>query len=325
MRFLKAFTALVIILSLAVLGGCSVGGGQVASGGKAEKGKIKVITTIFPLYDFSSNIGGDRIEIYNLLPPGAEPHHWEPSPGDLLKVGKADVFIFSGAGLESWVEGVLGNTDSTRIMVVDSSQGLNLLEGNKEEQEEHGAVGGHEINAVHSGTDPHIWLDPVNAQMMVDNILAGLVKADPANKDYYTENATKYKSRLSELDERYKAGLSGAKIKYFVVSHDAFGYMARRYGLEQLPLRGLSADSEPSPARMAEIIGLIKKYGIKHIFYETLVSPKVSEAIAREAGVEILVLDPVGGLTEEEVARGKNYITLMEANLENLRISCEAR
>ncbi|MCL5057738.1 MAG: metal ABC transporter substrate-binding protein [Actinobacteria bacterium] len=301
-KFLRP-VALLIIMAL-FLAGCSGG-----PPGRSSGGKIRVCATTYPLYDFAKNIGGDRIEAFMLLPPGAEPHHWEPAPGDIIKISGSDVLVYNGAGLESWLENTLIQVDRNKTAVVDSSSGVDLIRGEDGEQ----------------GQDPHIWLDPVNAQKMVDNILEGLVKADPANKDYYAANAREYKARLAELDGRYRAALSGAGIRQIVVSHDAFGYLARRYGLEQISARGLSADSEPSPARLAEIVELVREHHIKYIFYETLVSPKVSETIAEEAGVGTLVLNPVAGLSEEEMAGGEDYLKIMGENLENLKAACEAR
>ncbi|MFZ5646888.1 MAG: metal ABC transporter substrate-binding protein [Bacillota bacterium] len=326
---------ILIMFILAVISGCAAGDRKtaVAAGGGKDPGpssgtgeKVRVTATIFPLYDFARNIGGDRVEVYSLLPPGAEPHHWEPAPGDLVMLGKSKVLLYNGAGLESWLESALKNVDRSKMTVVDCSAGVTLIGGR-----EHDGDGGdqkEDHKEEHKGgemSDPHIWLDPANAAVMVDNILSGMVKADPANSDYYTENAGKYKARLADLDGKYRSALAGAAIKHFVVSHDSFGYLARRYGLEQVPIRGLNADSEPGPARMAEIVDLVRKYRIKYIFYETLVSPRVSEAIARETGARTLVLNDVAGLTEKEISQGKNYLSVMEENLQNLKTACEAR
>ncbi len=322
----KLLGCLVVLLTgVITLSGCSVGGSKERAPGDSAGGKIVVYTTIFPLFDFTRNIAGDRAEVVSLLPLGADPHHWEPAPGDLVKLGGADVFVYCGAGLESWVEGALKNSRRGKMIVVDSSRGVKLMEGGE------GAAGEHRREEKakdkhghhHGAVDPHIWLDPVNAAVMVDNILAGLIKADPANSDFYTSNAQKYKERLTGLDIRYRSALEGARVKKFVVSHDAFGYMAARYGLEQVPIRGLTADAEPGPARMAEIADIIRTHRIKYVFFETLASPKVSEALARETGAGTLMLNPAHGLTDGEMALGKDYITIMEENLKNLKKACE--
>lgn len=313
-------------LMVAAFSGCSGGSGKDSVTAAGTVQKVRVAATIYPIYDFARNVGGDRVEVYSIMPPGAEPHHWEPSPGDLVRLGKSNVIVYNGVGMEPWLENALKNVDSGKMTVVDCSAGVELIEGKDSDghQEEHEG----DKKEAHKGEeahDPHIWLDPANAAVMVDNILSGLMKADPANSDYYKENTRKYKERLADLDGKYKSSLAGEKTRHFVVSHDSFGYLARRYGLEQVPIRGLNADSEPSPARMAEIVELVKVYGIEYIFYETLVSPKVSEAIARETGAGTLVLNDVAGLTEDQISQGKNYLTVMEENLENLKTACKAR
>lgn len=307
---------------LAALSGCTSGSGKEAGTAAVKGDKVRVTATIYPLYDFASNVGGEKVELRSLLPPGAEPHHWEPAPRDLVKLGESKVLIYNGVGMEPWLDKTLKNVDRGSIVLVDCSAGVKLIEGEKHDGHEGGHKDDHKKGEM---SDPHIWLDPANAALMVDNILSGLVKADPANRDYYTENAVKYKAKLADLDDRYKSALAGAGIRKFVVSHDSFGYLARRYGLEQVPIRGLSADSEPGPARMAEIVGLVREHGIKYIFYESLVSPGVSEAIARETGARTLVLNDMAGLTEKEISQGKNYLSVMEENLEKLKIACEAR
>ncbi|MCL6611131.1 MAG: metal ABC transporter substrate-binding protein [Peptococcaceae bacterium] len=305
--------AAVALAAVILTAGCGGGRGERVNAGPAG-GKVEIYTTIFPLYDFARNIGGDRVEVACLLPPGADPHHWEPTPGELVKIQNSDVFVYCGAGLERWAENALKSVGpGRRRVVVDCSRGIELLEGSGHGDE-------HE-----SGADPHIWLDPVNAGIMVDNILAGLIAADPANKEYYAANAANYKERLADLDRRYREALAETKVKKFVVSHAAFGYLARRYGLEQASVRGLAADTEPSPSRMAEIVDLVRKHGIKYIFLEPLTSPRVSEAIARETGAGILVLNPIAVLTGEELKSGKNYLSLMEENLENLKMALEAK
>lgn len=326
----RLFGILAVLLAAAVLAAGCGGGRQEKAAAGAGGGKITVYTTVFPIYDFARNVGGERVEIVNLLPPGADPHHWEPTPGDLARIGRAHVFAYCGAGLEAWAKNALKSVDRDKTAVVDCSRGIELLEaenggsgGGSAGNESHGASGGN--GHGHGLTDPHVWLDPANAGIMVDNILAGLTRADPAGRDYYTANAAAYKDRLDRLDGRYREALAGAGVKQFVVSHAAFGYLARRYGLEQVTVRGLTADGEPGPARMAEIVDLIRRQKIKYVFFESLTSPRVSEAIAREAGAGILPLHPIAALTGKEWEEGKSYLSLMEENLENLKQACQAR
>jgi zinc transport system substrate-binding protein len=303
--------------------------------------KISVVTTIFPLYDFTKNIAGDRADVQNLVPPGSEPHNWEPTPKEMVNITKAGLFVYTGANLESWVDKMLDSIDAPNMVVVNASKNIAILSmaPGAEEHEHHkespdhesdlkkeevsnGSEHEHEHEHEHDGSvDPHIWVDPVNAKSIVDNILAGMIAVDPANSDYYTANASAYKAKLDQLDADYKTALAGAKGKEFITSHAAFGYLAQRYGIEQVSVRGLSPEAEPTPSRMAEVINTVKQHGIKYIFFESLVSPKLSETIARDTGAKTLVLNPVGGLTGEELAAGKDYISVMRENLNNLKIA----
>lgn len=320
-----------------------------------QQDQFKVYTSIYPLYDFAKNVGGDKIIVKNIVPAGAEVHHWEPSPQDVAEMSNADIIILSGTGVEPWADKVLGVIDQNKVKIIYGGQNIELIEGVKHEHEEHdhdkdahkedthqvetgkheehdhdhakeGAhqseTGKHEEDAHHHGDkDPHVWLDPLNAKVMVDNILAGLLAVDEKNKAFYEANAEAYKKELDKLHEEYQSALAQTKIKEFVTSHAAFGYLAKRYGLTEIPVRGLSAESEPSPASMAAIIKLAKEKNIQHIFFETLVSPKVSQAIAGELKAETLVLNPLEGLSDQEMAAGENYQSVMRKNLENLKIA----
>jgi len=316
MRLLLFAGLLIIFLFTA---GCT---GQ--SGSKADKTtsgttpaadrKLIVITTIYPLYDFAANAGKDRVELINLVPAGAEPHEWEPSPKDLAELSHADVFIYCGAGLESWTGKALEAINAKNLIVVDASQNIPLLSGS-----------GGEPETAHdpSRTDPHVWVDPNNARQMVENITAGLIEADPAHQEDYRRNTAGYQSKLEALDQKYQRELAGAKLREFITSHDAFGYLASRYNLVQVPIRGLSPEAEPTPAKMAEVIREARTKNIKYIFFESLVSPKVSEVIAAEIGAATLVLNDAAGLTPEEMKSGRDYIAVMEENLENLKKALE--
>ncbi|MEW6697962.1 MAG: metal ABC transporter substrate-binding protein [Bacillota bacterium] len=298
-----------------------------------QQDQLKVYTSIYPLYDFANNVGGDKIIVKNIIPAGAEAHHWEPSPQDVAEMSKADVIILSGTGVEPWADKVLGAIDQTKVKIIYGGQNIQLIEGAKHKHEEHdhdhakegvhqSETGKQEEDAHHHGDkDPHVWLDPLNAKVMVDNILAGLLAVDEKNKAFYQANAEAYKKELDKLHEEYQSALAQTKIKEFVTSHAAFGYLAKRYGLTEIPVRGLSAESEPSPGSMAEIIKLAKEKNIQHIFFETLVSPKVSQAIAGELKAETLVLNPLEGLSDQEIAAGENYQSVMRQNLENLKIA----
>lgn len=300
-RIILNMLALILLAGVAV--GCQTNGENQPN---QAKDTLKVYTSIYPLYDFAKQVGGTKVQVENIVPPGAEPHDWEPSPQDLAKLTKADVLILSGTGVEHWGDKILNNLDSKKLTVIQAGQRIDL------------------IGKTNAQSDPHVWLDPLNAKIMVEEIFTGLVKADPNNKSYYQANANQLQQALDKLHLEYQGSLTKAKTKEFITSHAAFGYLAKRYGLIEIPVRGLTVESEPSPADMATIVELARQKNIDIIFCETLVNPKVSETLASELQAKTLVLNPLEGLSEQELATGENYLSVMRKNLANLKIALGA-
>jgi zinc transport system substrate-binding protein len=301
-----------------VLSGCA-GKSENSSEGSASAGpaadagkKLKVVTTFYPMYEFSKQIGGDHADVVALIPPGAEPHDWEPSAKDMAQIKEADVFVYNGI-VEGWAQQALDSAASGKRVAVEASSGIDLMEGLPEEEEP-----GHHDNESEHVLDPHVWLDPVLAQQEVATILAGFEKADPANAADYKKNAEGFTAKLKELDTAYRTGLKNVKLKDFVTQHAAFGYLAKQYGLTQIPIAGLSPDQEPSPEKMAEIVKFAKEHQVKTIFFETLVDPQVAQTVANEIGAKTDVLNPLEGLTEEDKKNNLDYIGIMKQNLEAL-------
>lgn len=288
--------------------------------------KIKVVTSNYPMYDFTKRIAGDTLEVVNLVPPGTEPHDWEPSVQDIAQLEEAKAFIYNGAGMEAWVEKVLESLNNKELLVVEASQRVDLLKAEEHEEEhhhehehEHEHEGHEEYHHHHGEWDPHVWLSLRAAQVEMENIKNLLVEVNPEQKEVYEENYQKAIKEFQSLDEEYKTALSSFKGKEIVVAHEAFAYLCRDYDLHQLGIEGVFADSEPSPAKMKEIIDFVKEHQVKVIFFETLASPKVAEAIAKETGASTDMLNPLEGLTEEEIAAGKDYLSVMRENLESLK------
>ena len=275
----------------------------------AGSAKPVIVTTIYPLYDFTKQVTGGNADVKLLVPAGVEPHDWEPSPADLITIRNCDVFIYNGAGLEAWVDKIQ-NTVLKGKKVINAAKSVPVLAAQYDEE------GG---PAEAGDLDPHIWLDPVNVMSIVDAIRQAVAGSDPVHKLEYQKNAEAYKQQLNTLHQQYVEGLQGRKTNEIVTSHAAFGYMAKRYGFQQIAIMGLSPEAEPTAAKMAETIEYVKSQGIKYIFFETLVNPKLSEVIAAEAGAQTLVLNPIEGLTDDEIAQGQNYITEMQMNLVNLK------
>ncbi len=282
---------LFLIIGLLALTGCS---------SETEKSgdytKPQVYASFYGIYDLVSAIGGDKIDVYNMVPSGTEPHDWEPSTKDMAKLSQADILFYNGMGMESWIDKVKASAGDN-VYYSELSQGI----------------------GDENSSDPHIWLDPQNALKMAEKIKDVLCERDYVYKDYYEKNFNSLASEITAVDEEYKAALSDIKDNKIVVAHEAYGWLCSAYGLEQIAIEGLSAEGEPSPSKMQELINTINENNIKYIFYEELVSPKVAQSLADETGAELLELNPFEGLSDEEISQGKNYISVMRENLENLK------
>jgi len=267
------------------------------------------------MYFLTSEIAGDKAEIITMVPSGAEPHDWEPTPKLAIELNKADMLIFNGAGMETWIDKILSIIDKDRTKVVDASMGIKLMKS-----EEHNEEDEHEKESHHHGSyDPHIWVSPKRAMQQAQNIYDALLEADPDNAEYYGQNKLELDSKLIKLDKDIRDASKTFNSNVIVVSHEAFGYFAYDYGFEQVAIRGVNPQDEPSPSEMAELVRLCRDNGVKYVFFEKLTSPKLSETLAREVGAGTLVLNNAAGLSQEDINSGKDYVTVMYENIENLK------
>jgi len=274
-----------------------------------NRNKISVVTSFYPLYFFAAKIGGDKVAVKNITPSGAEPHDYDPSTRDIADIEKSNILVLNG-GVESWGNKIRDNVKGTGVIVITAGDGLLTQQVNEDGQNQ---------------TDPHVWLDPILAKKEAHKIADGLMKADSVNAKYYLENETALDNQLDSLDISYKNGLSSCKEKDIITSHAAFGYLATRYHLTQVPIAGLSPDAEPSAKQLADIATFARVHNINYIFFESLVSPKLSQTIATEIGAKTLVLDPIEGVSDADMKIGKNYLTIMENNLTNLQTALDCK
>ncbi len=272
--------------------------------------KIRATVSFYPLFFFASQIGGDKIEAINITPSGAEPHDYEPTAQDVAQIERSDVLILNGGQLESWGDKIKENLGGKKVMVVTAAEGLTTQEMEEE---------GKKIQ------DPHVWLDPVLAKKEVEVIAQTFIKKDSINKAYYEQNTKQLQEKLDALDAQFRQGLQNCLQKNIVTSHAAFGYVASRYNLKQVPIAGLSPDSEPSPQQLAEVARFAKTNNVKYIFFETLVSPRLAQTIAKEVGAKTLVFNPLEGLTKEQKDAGKDYLSIQKENLDNLKVALECK
>ncbi|WP_342565478.1 zinc ABC transporter substrate-binding protein [Paenibacillus sp. FSL R7-0345] len=325
----------------------------------ADKLDIKV--SFYPIYEFTRQIAGDLADVELLVPAGVEPHDWEPTAQDMARITDADMLIYNGAGMESWTGQVVDGASGSKLIAVEASKGLEIMESAEGEEAGHDHEHAEEAHSAddhdhehadeahsaddhdhehadeaqaandhdhehghahdHGGLDPHVWLAPSLAIQEVRTIEAALAAAAPAHAAAFKANADSYVTELEQLDKDFKDGLSNTKRKDFITQHAAFGYLAKEYGLTQVPIAGLSPEQEPSAAQMAEIVEFAKANNVKTIFFETLVSSSVAETIAHEIGAKTAVLNPLEGLTDEERSSNLDYIAIMRLNLEALKIA----
>jgi|WetSurMetagenome_2_1015567.scaffolds.fasta_scaffold11817_3 zinc transport system substrate-binding protein len=290
--------------------------------------KLKVVASFYPLYYFAAEIGGDKAEVINLTTAGIEPHDFEPTAQDIIKIQKSRLLILNGMGLESWGKNIKDIIDPKKTSIILASFGIidgGVCSINIAKYYPLPLTNQQLNNLCQNQMDPHIWIAPFMAENIVKNILDGFVKIDPANAEYYQANAESLKNKLTALDSQYQTGLSNCQIKTFITSHNAFGYLAQIYDLKQIAIAGLTPDAEPSPAQLADIVKQAKADNTKYIFFESLDSPKLAQTVAAEIGAQTLPLNPLEGLTSEEIAQGKNYFTVEQNNLTNLQtaLACQ--
>ena len=275
--------------------------------------KVRILATVFPLREFAAAVAGERGEASLLLPTGAGVHNWQPRPGDIARLAECDLLLFIGSGLEPWLPSLLRAFPGGRFRMFEAASGLALAESGEE-------PGHDEEDRAHGPLDPHVWLDFELDLHIVDGIAAELGRIDPDGRPLFAVNADKLKSRLTALDRRFREGLAGCRGKSLVLAgHGAFGYLARRYGLVQKALYGLSPDSQPRPQDLMAAVDYCRKHGIRTVFFENSVPPDLSKTLAREIDGRVLLLDAGHNLTRGQQAAGLGFFDLMEENLARLR------
>ena len=297
---------------------------------------LSVVASIYPLGYFTERIGGDRVTVTTLVGPGVEAHGFEPTASDLRTIGAADLVVMNGLELEPWLERALDALEDSDTRVVleaaDESQAIagamhgHEDEGHEEEGEGHDHEGeGHEEEGeghAHE-LDPHMWLDPVLAVVQVERIRDALINADADNANVFRENAAALINELNELHAEFSQALSSCRHDHFVTSHAAYGYLAARYAVEQIPIAGLSPEAEPSPQQLAEITDRIIDLGLGHVLVEPVVAGTLEETIQRETGIELIPIHAIESVTQAELDAHDDYFGLMRDNLASLKLSLE--
>ncbi len=263
---------------------------------------IHIVASFYPVAEFARQAGGSLVDVTTVTPAGVEPHEYEPTSQQVAAMYDADVFLYNGGGIDAWAERIALELEGRGVATVNMSK----------------VVGA-------SVSDPHFWLDPVFAQAEVTLIKNAVMSVDPTHAADYTQNAEAYNAVLAALFADYTSGLAVCDNRTVVTSHDAFAYLAARYHFDTVAIAGLSPEEEPSAGRIAEIAELAKEKNIGYIFFETLVSPRLSQTVANEIGASTLVFNPLEGLTDDDIAAGKSYVSVMRENLSNLRTAMVCR
>ncbi len=303
--------------------------------------KPTVVATFFPIAEVSRAVLGDLANVVVITPEGTEPHDYEPTPKQIEQILSADVFFMNGAGLDPWGEKLHTDLETKQVTVLELTDGMALKEGGAHEhhndaahketvehhnEDEHAAEEFHadEVGHTHedeTGKDPHVWLDPTVMMRAATALRDEMMSIDPNNATQYAQQTQVFLSALESLDQAYKTGLSTCEKDSIIVSHDAFAYLSGRYGFTTHAIAGLSPSAEPSAKQLSQLAEEAKENKTEYIFFESLVSPKLAETLAAEVGAKTLVLTPIEGRNEEEAAANATYISLMEQNLNNLKIA----
>lgn len=307
--WLKFFCFGFVLCLIIMSSGCR--GGSVSHISAPGVSAISIITTSYAMEYFAERVGGDRATVENLLKPGTDAHSFDPSPSDIGKLYTSDLLLLSGLGFEEWIDNVTNAIGSDGPTVINV--GLSLVE-----EIEGVMTAGHDHGDTFNELDPHVWLDPHLANKQVGAIAEALIEIDPDGADVYNANRAKVGTELEDLDSRFEAGLSSCRQGRFITSHAAFGYLASRYGLEQVPISGPSHGTEPGPLDLVSIIDTIKEFEIQYVMREIVVISPFTETIAREVGVEVLPIYSIESLTIDQSQAGEDYFSLMDDNLEGL-------
>ena len=321
MKLFKKFILFVVAFAL-IVPGVSV----------HAQDKKTVMTTFYPVYYLASRIGGEAVNVEMLLESGQDAHSYESTAKDAVAVQEADLFIYQDDEMEFFVSDLLSIVDQEATQVLESTEGIELLSGdhNHEEEEhdheheegheeEHGHEHDHEHEEGHSHEfDPHTWLDPNFYSQQAENVKNALIELDPANEATYTENAAKLSEELTALNEEFNVGLADLENRTIVVQHEAFGYLAHAYDLEELAISGLANNAEPSAKQLAEMTNVVNERNIQVIYVDPTTSTTISETVSQATGAELRPLRTLEFITEEEIEQGEDYFSIMRENLAQL-------
>ncbi len=331
---LKSFIGVLILAALmfvtAACGDDSANGSEDSDAAANEE--LTIYTTVYPLQYFAEQVAGEEASVESILPAGSNPHNYEPTSEEIVKVAESDAFIYNGAGLEPYAKQISDSIESEGVKIVEASDGIDFIEhvhshedGDHEghdhgDEEEHADdhEEGHEDEHHHGDKDPHVWLDPIRSIQLAENIKDTLVELKPDQKEEFNKNFEELKGKLENLDKEFHDQLEKLPGNEIIVSHAAYGYWEQNYGIGQIAISGLSPTNEPSQKEIQNIIDTAETHGLNYVLFEQNVTPKVAEVVRKEIDAETLRIHNLSVLTEEDVSNEEDYFSLMEGNLEVL-------
>jgi zinc transport system substrate-binding protein len=329
-KFVGVLSLFTVIFALAACGEEATNSSESEKESQESNEELKIFTTVYPFQFFAEQIAGNQASVESILPPGSDPHTYEPTTKEIVEIAESDAFIYNGAGLESYAKQISESIQSEDVKILEASKGIDLEEhvhNHEGEEDSHESEHTHEEEGSqedehaghnHGDQDPHVWLDPIRSIQLAEHIKDILVELKPEQEEVFNKNFEELKGKLENLDQEFHTQLESLPRNKIIVSHAAFGYWEKAYGIEQVAVSGLSPTNEPSQKEVQTIIETAEKHGLNHVFFEQNVTPKVADVVRKEIDAEALRIHNLSVLTEEDIKNNEDYFTLMQHNLEEL-------
>ena len=311
-KLIKVCISLLLVISLFSACGVKKENTEKGQQNRVKSDKLQIYTTIYPLQFLAEQIGNGYVEVENITPPGTEAHSFDPTQKTVVKIAQSDMFIYSGTGMEGFADKIKQTVKNEKVSIVKAAEGIKLINAKNTEVQE-----GKQEKEL--DVDPHVWLDPIRAIKMAENIKEALIQLKPDAKDDFEKNFHALKLKLESLDQEFRDIVTKAPKKTFVVSHSAYGYWEDVYGLKQIGISGLSPTNEPSSQKLKEIIELAKENNISYVLFEPNLSNKVASVVKREVGADSLTLHNLESLTAHEIQNKDDYLSVMKSNILSLQ------
>lgn len=319
-KTVQAATLLLFLIVSILFAGCNQSSNEIEKKKESKEQTLKIYTTLYPLEDFTKKIGGSHVDVVSILPPGTNAHTYEPTTKTMIGIAEGDAFIFSSENMEPYAHKIADALTNENVKIVEASHGIEMIESSEDHgiHDEHSGTEENSEEHEHGDVDPHVWLDPILSIKLAENIKNSLIELKPEAADDFDANFNQLKMQLEILDGSFSDLAKGKVAPKLLVSHAGFGYWEKRYGIEQIPISGISSTNEPSQQQLQEIIDLAKENSIKYIIFEQNITPKVAEIIKNEIGAEAVRIHNLSVLTEDDIKNNEDYFSLMEKNIETL-------